>query len=160
MGSLSLPALILAMDKDEKKDIKRRLSKDVIIPSRGEKSSRSKSLQEKVAEVTADPEQQRQLTKLIRKKLERIMLENPEVKELWRERLHEEAQKIAPPEDLAETKSSNSDTASIAPQPPTRRRSRRSIQNERKKAMTDEERYEQFKLKNRESLQSISAFKD
>merc|ERR1719219_2955478 len=57
-------------------------------------SSSEQDIQNKLIEISIDREQQRQITKLIKQKLDKILNDTPQMRDIWREKLAKEASTI------------------------------------------------------------------
>merc|ERR1712071_644894 len=122
----------LIMDRKARKNIKKQVCKDVAAERKASRTGPTvdeSKLELTLDKVVTDPSEQRRLTRLIRKKLTRIMSDNPEVKELWKDRLSNEAKLMLDNNVSAEDLrvdldlTDNDDRDSNDPHPPTRSRS-------------------------------------
>ena len=103
-------------------------------------SNVKKTLKLKNGDVLAEDIDQDKLVKLICSKLGKIMKVNPELQEVWSEKLMSTEQ--------SSTKKSNDE-----------QKSKQSKKKEKMKKMSDEEKYELFREKTLNKMESLTAFK-
>ena len=136
-------------------------------------SSSETDIQNKLIEICVDRDQQRQITRLIKQKLDKILNDTPEMREIWREKLAKEATIIEKNfvktqkqkqlvdlrvstrevkhrlENQKASKNSKTSLKSNSKQKLVKTKSKLEIRNEKEQErlskLSEEERYEEFK---------------